>query len=301
MAPLEPVSRIGRGVESTTSEVMAATRPRCYAGDMSTVDTLLPTTPLGDLLREIRAAQGISQLDLALRCEISPRHLSFVETGKAQPSRDVIERIGEELALPLRERNTLYLAAGYAPLYRRTPLEAPELGVVRQAIEATLAQQEPFPAFVFDRHWTIVMANDGMAALMEGLRPGGPRHANILHQIFDPEDLRPFIVNWDEVAGDLLRHLRHEVQRSPFDHDGRDLLDALLAYPDIPQEWHRARFAEAPLPMVRTVFRGPDGPLSFLSTMTQFGTAWDLTIEEIRVEAMHPTDEATRAWCRARA
>jgi transcriptional regulator with XRE-family HTH domain len=267
---------------------------------MNAHDALLRVTPLGGLLREFRAAHGVSQLDLALRCEISPRHLSYVETGKAQPSRDVIERIGEELALPLRERNALYLAAGYAPRYRQTPLEAPELGVVRQAIEATLAQQEPFPAFVFDRHWTVVMANRGMAALMEGLRPGGPRHANILHQIFDPEDIRPFIVNWDEVAGDLLRHLRHEVQRSPFDREGRDLLDGLLAYPDIPAAWHRASFAHAPLPMVRTIFKGPGGPLSFLSTMTQFGTAWDLTIEEIRVEAMHPTDEATREWCRAR-
>ncbi|QAY75296.1 helix-turn-helix domain-containing protein [Sphingosinicella sp. BN140058] len=268
---------------------------------MNGLPSLLPSTPLGDLLRDLRAAHGVSQLDLALRCEISPRHLSYVETGKAQPSRDVVERIGEELDLPLRDRNALYLAAGYAPRYRQTPLEAPELAVVREAIEATLGQQEPYPAFVFDRHWTVMMANRGMTALMEGLIAGGPRHANILHQIFDPDDLRSFIVNWDEVAGDLLRHLRHEVQRSPYDLEGRALLDALLAYPDIPAAWHRTNFANAPLPMVRTVFKGPEGPLSFLSTMTQFGTAWDLTIEEIRVEAMHPTDEATRAWCRAQA
>jgi transcriptional regulator with XRE-family HTH domain len=255
-----------------------------------------PEIALGDMVRALRGARGVSQFDLALRCELSPKHLSFVETGRSQPSRDVIERIGIELDLSLRERNALHLAAGYAPRYRETPLNAPELAIVRQAIEATLAQQEPFPAFVVDRHWNLALPNRGMARLMEALFPEGPRHTNMLHQIFDPADMRPLIVNWTEVAGDLLRHFRYDVMRSPFDEAGRDLLEAVLAYPDIPADWAMQNPADAPLPMLRTVFALPEGELSFLSTLAQFGTSWDLTIEEVRIEAMHPTDAFTRQW-----
>ena len=248
------------------------------------------------MIRVLRAARGVSQLDLALRCDLSPKHMSFVETGRSQASRDVIERIGVELELSLRERNALHLAAGYAPRYRESPLNAPELAIVRQAIDATLAQQEPFPAFVIDRHWNLVLPNRGMIRLLDALLPHGSRHTNMLHQIFDPGDMRPLIVNWAEVAGDLLRHFRYDVMRSPFDEAGRRLLDEILAYPGIPADWGRHDPADAPLPMLRTVFALPQGQLSFLSTLAQFGTSWDLTIEEVRIEAMHPTDEFTRAW-----
>ncbi|WP_209045859.1 helix-turn-helix domain-containing protein [Rhizorhabdus histidinilytica] len=279
---------------------MAAMQRSCYQLFMTVHRRSLFTAPLGDVLRELRGARGVSQLELALRCEISPRHLSFVETGKSQPSREIIERIGEELELSLRERNGLHLAAGYAPRYRETPLDAPELAIIREAIEATLAQQLPYPAFVADRHWNIVMANAGMATLMRALRPEGLAHDNVLRQLFDPTDLRPFVVNWEEVAGDLLRHFRYDVMRSPFDAEGRALLDEVLAYPDIPTHWRRLDLSDAPLPMLRTVFALPEGQLSFLSTIAQFGTAWDLTVQEVRVEAMHPTDDFTRDWFQAR-
>jgi len=249
------------------------------------------------MLREWRAARGISQLDLALLSDVSARHLSYVETGRSQPSRALLEQLADALDMPLRERNALMLAAGYAPVYRETKLDAPELTLVRRAIDAILAQQSPYPAFVVDRTWNVLLANEGMGRLLTSLKPEGPRHANIVRQVFDPEDIRPLIVNWDEVAGDLVRHLHHEIARSPSDRTARDLLAEALAYPGIPARWERRDVHAAPLPVITTVFKGPRHPLGFFSTLTSFATSWDVTTQETRIECMHPLDEPTRRYC----
>lgn len=256
---------------------------------------------LGDMLRELRASRGISQLELALRCEISSRHLSFVETGRSQPGREIVERLGEELELPLTARNALHLAAGYAPRYRETSLRAPEMSMLREALSLMLAQQSPYPAFFTDTHWNLIEANPAMTGLLTALRPEGPVHNNVLHQIFDPEDIRPFLLNWHDVAGDVLRYLRHQVLRAPWDDQLAELLDALLAYPGLPRAWKQINLADAPAPVMKTVFKGPNGPLSFVSAITHFGTALDLTAEQIRVESLFPADSQTRDWCAARA
>ena len=155
---------------------------------------------MGPLLRHWRAARRVSQLDLALDADVSSRHLSFVETGRAQPSREMVLRLAEALEVPLRERNALLLAAGYAPLYRETDLGAPEMVDARHAVEFILAQQEPYPAIVVDRHWNVLLANQATHRFLALFLPGPPAGpVNVMRLIFDPQGVRPFVENWEEV------------------------------------------------------------------------------------------------------
>lgn len=259
----------------------------------------MPNAPVGVLLREWRAARRLSQLDLALDVGVSARHLSCVETGKAQPSRDMVARLADTLDMPLRERNALLIAAGYAPKYRETGLGTPELAQVRRAIEFVLEQQEPYPAFVLNRYWDVLMANRAAARVNRFVMRGvASAHQNMLRQIFDPNDLRPAVVNWEEVAGDLIRHLHHEVAAAPTDAVARALLDEVLGYPGVPARWRTRELDTAPSPLLTTVL-GRDGrELRFFSTITTFGTPRDVTLEELRIECCFPDDEATAELCR---
>ena len=259
----------------------------------------MPDAPVGALLREWRAARRLSQLDLALDVGVSTRHLSCVETGKAQPSRDMVSRLADVLEMPLRERNALLVAAGYAPKYRETALATPALAQVRRAIECILAQQEPYPAFVLDRHWNVLMANRA-AERVNGfvMRGRASAHRNMLRQIFDPDDLRPAVANWEEVALDLLRHLHNEVAAAPTDATARMLLDEVLAYPGVPARWRMRELDAAPSPLLTTVLRRDDDRLRFFSTIATFGTPRDVTLDEMRIECCFPDDEATVELCR---
>ncbi len=196
--------------------------------------------PLGMLLREWRAARRLSQLDLALEAGTSSRHLSYVETGKARPSRELIARLAETLAMPLREQNALLLAAGYAPHFPERSLETPELAPIRRAIDLILGQQEPYPAFVLNRRWDLLGANRAAVRLTglllgRALPPGG----NMIRMFFDPALLRPAVENWEEVAVDLLRHLHDEIAAFPSDRAAKELLEEALAYPGVPARWAR--------------------------------------------------------------
>jgi transcriptional regulator with XRE-family HTH domain len=230
---------------------------------------------------------------------MSTRHLSCVETGKAQPSRDLIARLADVLDMPLRERNALLIAAGYAPLYRETSLSTPEMAPVRRAVDLILDHQEPFPAFVMNRYWDVLQTNKALAQLIGLVRGGAPTHTNILRQVFDPNDLRPYVVNWEDVAGDLIRHLHNDIAAAPSDTRSRALLDEVLAYPGIPAKWRTRQPGAAPLPMLMTIFRAGGRELRFFSTITMFGTARDVTIEELRIECMFPVDDSTSERCRA--
>jgi transcriptional regulator with XRE-family HTH domain len=240
----------------------------------------------------------MSQLDLALEVGVSSRHLSCVETGKAQPSRDMVVRLADALHMPLRERNALLVAAGYAPSYRETALTTPEMERVRHAIALILEHQEPYPAFVMNRHWDVLMTNRGATRFFDFLRDGTPVHPNIMRQVFDPNDMRPFVVNWEEVAGELIRHLHDEVAAAPSDAKARALLDEILGFPDLPTHWRTRQPGAMPLPLLTTVFGKGPVRLHFFSALTTFGTPRDVTLDELRIECMFPADETTAELCR---
>ena len=230
---------------------------------------------------------------------MSARHLSCVETGKARPSRDMVARLADALEMPLRERNALFLAAGFAAQYAETDLSTVKMAPVRRAIEFILRQQEPYPAFVTNRHWDILVTNGALNRLFRRLRKEPPRHRNLMRQIFDPQDLRPLVANWEEVAGDLIRHLHNDVAAAPTDAKARALLEEVLSFPDIPTRWRARDPAATPLPLLTTVFNMNGTQLRFLSTFSTFGTSRDVTIDELRIECVFPADEVTAATCRS--
>lgn len=268
----------------------------------STATSSLPpsaaSVPVGALLREWRAARRLSQLALALEAGVSARHLSYVETGKSQPSRDMVARLADALEMPLRERNTLLVAAGFAPKYRETALTTPEMAPIRRAIEYILEHHEPYPGFVMNRHWDVLMANRAMTRIFNLLREGGPVHNNVMRQVFDPNDMRALLANWEEVAGELIRHLHDEVAAAPSDMKARALLDEVLAYPDVPARWRTREPGATPLPVLTTVFRHGELELRFFSILSTFGAPRDVTLDELRIESMFPADEATAELCR---
>ncbi|GGA23944.1 transcriptional regulator [Dyella nitratireducens] len=222
-----------------------------------------------------------------------------METGKAQPSRDMVLRLADALGMPLRECNALLMAAGYAPKFPETSLSTPAMTQIRRAIELMLEQQEPYPAFLLNRHWDILMANHAAARVANFvLRGASSPHANMIRQIFDPNDLRSAIVNWEDVAGDLIRHLHDVVSATPSDTVARALLDEALAYPGVPMQWRIRDLSTAPSPLLTTIFRVDDQQLSFFSTITTFGTPRDVTIDEMHIESCFPMDEETAEFCR---
>jgi transcriptional regulator with XRE-family HTH domain len=257
--------------------------------------TALPLQrPVGALLREWRERRRLSQLDLALDAEVSTRHLSFVETGRSLPSRDLVLHLAEQLELPLRERNHLLLAAGYAPAYPENPLDGPQLAAVRAAVRQVLRGHEPYPAVMVDRNWTLVEANAGLAVLTEGVAP----HllvppANSLRVSLHPEGMAPRIVNLGEWRAHLLGRLRRRLVRGP-DPELVALYDELRAYPCNQPE------PEVELPGPGAVFvplriRYADRELAFFSTISTFGTPLDITVAELAIESFFPADPATTA------
>lgn len=255
---------------------------------------------VGALLREWRVARRMSQLDLALQAGISARHLSYVENGRARPSREMIERLSEALAVPLRERNVLFTAGGFAPQYAETGLNAPRLAKMRYAVQAILAQQEPYPAFLLNRHWDILMENEAATRVNRFMLGGrDSKHTNMLHQVFDPDDLRASLENWEEIAGAMLRHLHNEVAASRADMKAAALLQEVLAYPGVPTHWRQRDIGTTPAPVLSACFHRDGVRISFFSTITTFGTPRDLTLEELHIESCFPMDARTEAFCKS--
>ncbi len=260
----------------------------------------MPNMNFGDLLRRWRAVRHLSQLDLALDADISTRHLSCVETGRAQPSREMVLRLAETLQVPLRERNALLLAAGYAPLYRHTNLNTPDLDTAeaeaaRRAVELLMAQLEPFPVLVVDRHWNTLRMNAGAKRFL-GLFPGcdsGTPH-NGVRLVFHPHGLRPFIENWEVVAARIIRRVHREAADNPSDETLKRFLGELLSYPDVPSRWRMLDLDDAPPPFLTINYRWKECTLRLFSTLTSFGTAMDIALQELRIESFFPADEATR-------
>lgn len=268
-------------------------------GRMNRTDLSSHGPAIGALLREWRAARRMSQLDLALEAGVSSRHLSYVETGKARPSRDMVVRLADALAMPLRERNALLVAAGFAPKYPESGLSAAPLSRMRQAIEFVLRQQEPYPAFLLNRHWDVLMANEAAIRVNRHVLGRDSVHANMLLQFFDPDDLRPAVANWDEVAGELIRHLQNALAAMPSDREGQALLEKVLAYPGVPTHWRMRNLDAPPSPLLTTVLRRDGREFHFFSTITTFGTPRDVTLDELHVECCFPMDDDTAELCRS--
>jgi transcriptional regulator with XRE-family HTH domain len=262
-------------------------------------NSLLPgQTPLGVLLREWRTARRMSQLALAVEAGMSSRHLSYVETGKAQPSREAILQLAIALQVPLRERNALMLAAGYAPSYAENALSAPVLERMQQAIDLIITHQEPYPAFVIDRCWNVIRANQA-ASRINGLLMKGrtSAHTNLLHQVFDPQDFRPVIVNWEEVAEKFISHAHEQLAAAPNDAGLRKLVSEVLRYSGVPEKWQRRDLRNGPAPVLTIAFHSDEGELRFFETITTFSMPRDLTLDELRIECAFPADDHTAAVC----
>ena len=249
---------------------------------------------VGNLLREWRQRRRLSQLELACDAEISTRHLSFLETGRAQPSRAMLLKLADQLDVPLRARNTLLTAAGYAASYPEHPLDAPALEPARRAIELVLKGHEPFPALAVDRHWTLVAANAAVAPLLAGAAAGllAPP-VNVLRLSLHPDGLAPRIENLGEWRGHLLQRLRHQIAASA-DPGLAGLLAELETYPGRASAT-RPRDDLAGVAVPLRMRDGGGRVLSFLSTTTVFGTPADVTLSELALECFFPADEMTRA------
>jgi transcriptional regulator with XRE-family HTH domain len=251
--------------------------------------------PVGDLLREWRQRRRLSQLDLAGEAEISTRHLSFVESGRAQPSREMVLHLAERLDVPLRERNVLLVAAGYAPIFRERSLADPALASQREAIDLVLKGHEPYPALAVDRHWNMVAANGAVAPLIARADPRLLQPpVNVLRLSLHPNGLAPRIGNLPEWRAHLLERLRRQVEVSA-DPVLSELLKELRAYP-VPSV-ARARRPDNGRELSRVVvpfqFVTDAGTLSFFSTTTVFGTPIDITLSELAIEAFFPADATT--------
>jgi transcriptional regulator with XRE-family HTH domain len=251
----------------------------------------------GRLLKEWRGRRGFSQLDLALATRTTQRHLSFIESGRAKPSREMILRLAATMNLPLRQQNALMLAAGYAPLWRERDLSAPDLAVVTSALDYMLAQHEPYPAFVIDRCWNLLRANRGALKLTEFLTGAtsaaiSSEPINLAVALLAPDGLRPFIVNWQEVARHFIRGVAADARADGMPETA-GLLDRLLALHDVSALSDLMAPEEGQSPVLPMHFQRDGISLRLFTTIATLGTPRDVTLEEIRIEFFFPMDEPT--------
>lgn len=246
----------------------------------------------GPVLRAWRHQRGLSQLALALASQVSQRHISFLESGRSQPSPEMVLRLGTVLDVPLREQNVMLMAAGYAPIYQARELTDPEMAQVRKALEYMLHQQEPYPALVVDRHWHLRLANAASGRLLAWLiEPhklhqfcNAAGHLNLLRLLFHPDGIRQFIDNWHDVAGHLIERLHREAVTDGPQSVTMELLNELLAYPDVPGNWQVPHWEAWQAPVLIIAFAKDELALRFFSTITTLGTPHDITLQELRLE-----------------
>lgn len=253
----------------------------------------------GPLLRRWRTARRFSQQQLAIESEVSTRHISYIENGRSSPSREMVLILASALDLPLRERNALLSAAGYAPVYRETSLSDPEMAPVRRAFDAILSHHEPYPAIVLTRAWDLVTMNQAFGRLFSFFLqpPFDPIVGrNVMHALFHPRGVRPYVANWDEVAGFLIDRLYRESILEPETSESRKLLDALLTYPGVPARMREIDLAAAPRVCIAVDLEKDDTRLALFSTLTTLGTPLDVTAQELRIESYFPADPATADW-----
>lgn len=248
---------------------------------------------LGKLLRHWRQERGKSQLNLSTDTGISQRHLSFVESGRSAPSRDLLAIVCDALNIPLRERNVLLLASGYAPQYSELTMDSEQMASINRAIDRMLQQHEPYPALVLDRHWNVVRTNEAAPRFFGSFIDLQSRAnlRNFLDLMFDPAGMRPFVEEWEKVAAGLLQRVRREAAGQVLDAKLQELVKQLRRYPGVAELKTLSKPQSAVLPIT---FRLDNQRFSYLSLITTVGTPQDITAQELRVECMYPTDVDVR-------
>jgi transcriptional regulator with XRE-family HTH domain len=250
----------------------------------------------GKLLKQWRQIQGVSQLDLALAAESSARHMSFIETGRSRPSREMVLRLAEVLELPLRERNRLLNAAGFTGAYTESKLDDDALTHVRSAIDHILLHQEPYPAIVMNRCFDILMINNAGAKMMNmfGLQVGGTQGPpNMLRITLAPEGLRRIVKDWNRIAHHMIERAHRQVRGAEEGDPLKKLITEVLNYPGVPEDWQIADPMEEALPVLPIEFELDGMTLSWITTVASFGTPQDVTAEEIMIESMFPANSET--------
>jgi transcriptional regulator with XRE-family HTH domain len=262
---------------------------------------MAPPPDFASTLRWWRRHRGISQLELAGRAEISQRHLSFLELRRTGPSRAMVLRLAAALDVPLRQQNALLLAAGFAPVWRETEFAAPELAPVRNGLAYILAQQEPFPAVVVDRHWSLLEANAGAVRLVEFLLGPLPpdTQVNLADALVGPDVLRPILANWEDVVRYFIRSVEADAAADGSAQTSA-LLGRLLAYPGVDRIARRTSLEPPTGPVLPMHFKKDEISLSLFTTIATLGTPQDITLQELRIESFFPMDEPTgdvfRSW-----
>ena len=267
-----------------------------------TAEAARPASPVGRILKRWRDLRGLSQLDLALAANTSSRHLSFVETGRAGASRELVHRLCDALDLPLRERNAALLTAGFAPAYRETALHDAAMAQVNHALEHILTQQEPYPAVVMNTYWDILRANAATGRLMAFLLgpPAQPpsEPPNALRMFFHPDLLRPHIEDWQSAARILVARARREGPAGGPDERMSALIDEVLSYPGVPTDSVGAPLDEDLAPVLSLAFVKDGVRSAWFTTVTTFGTPQDVTLQDLRIESFFPADPETERFAR---
>lgn len=250
----------------------------------------MATQEFGTLMRIWRRKRGLSQLELAMAGNVSQRHVSFLESGRARPSRDMVLHLTMQLDLPLRDRNRLLLAAGFAPAYRESTLDAPALAEARQALELMLRHHEPFPAVVIDAAWNVLLANGGARRVLGVLGVALDRPLNLARLSLGPDGLRPYIANWAESAPAFLHRLRREAADS---EACAAVLAELRRDPAVAELWRSTEWDGEPKPVLPVAFAKDGFALNLVSMIASFGTPQDVTLQELRIESFFPADPAS--------
>jgi transcriptional regulator with XRE-family HTH domain len=259
----------------------------------------------GTLLKRWRDLRSFSQLDLATISQVSQRHISFLESGRAKPSQEMVLQLATVLEIPLRQQNLLLSAAGFAPIHTETDLSAPEMTSVRKAIDLILHQHEPYPAFAVDRYWNLLLANQGATRLLDAFIAPDKLHClfyldgkiNLMRVFFHPLGLRPSIVNWESCANHLLQRLHRETLIERESDLSTMLLTELMSYPDVDRIWRTDLRTTQHALLLAIQFQREDLELQFFSTIATLGTPYDITLQELRIECLFPADETTeRNW-----
>jgi transcriptional regulator with XRE-family HTH domain len=247
------------------------------------------------LLKHWRNVRRLTQIELAGDANVSARHVCFLETGRAQPSREMVQVLGSALDLPLEERNALHVAAGFVPPYGDHGLAAENLQPVRQALDFILRQQEPYPGIVIDGHWDVRLRNQASARLFKPFHQAYEMESgvadNAMHVVFHPRGLRQFIVNWDEFAGQMIQILHREVAQGS--RVASQLFGEIMAYPGLPAEWRLPRDPAGSSPVMTMQLAKGDYRLAFFSTFTTLAMPTDAALQKLKIECFYPADDAT--------